>query len=77
MDCSAEDGVTIPAFLRRTPAQSGFEDALGECNAIRSWGFSHSELTSAGSLDPSSAMTLLITGSDFLMDGGVTAEVNS
>ena len=39
------EGVTVPAFLRRVHAQSGFDRALGECNAITSLGFGHRELT--------------------------------
>ena len=35
----------MAAFLRKAHAQSGFKGALGECNAITSHGFGHSELT--------------------------------
>jgi hypothetical protein len=38
-DCSAAKAVTVLAFLWRAHAQSGFEEPLGECNAITKRGF--------------------------------------
>jgi hypothetical protein len=35
----------VAAFLWRAHAQSGFTESLGECNAIKSWGFGERDLT--------------------------------
>ena len=50
-DCPTAWGATIRVFLWRAHAQSGFNRSLGECNAIRSRGFGHSELTCVGILE--------------------------
>jgi hypothetical protein len=39
-DCSAENGVTVPAFLRRAHGQSGFNKGLRRMQCDRKSGFS-------------------------------------
>jgi len=36
-DCSGWSRVNVPPFLRRSESQSGFQDVVGECNAITRW----------------------------------------
>jgi hypothetical protein len=52
MDCSAAKSLTVLAFLWGAHAQSGFEKALGECNASKDRGFGQVELTFASTLEP-------------------------
>jgi hypothetical protein len=48
--CSAENGVTVPLFSGGHTRSPVSQRALGECKAIRSRGFNHSELTFVGIL---------------------------
>jgi len=58
-DCSGWSRVNVPPFLRRSEPQSGFEDVVGECNAITSSECGHGDLTLARILQPDSSSTTL------------------
>jgi hypothetical protein len=44
------EAAVFPAFLQRAIVQSGFNNRMGECNAIRTWEFGPSKLTFVGAL---------------------------
>jgi len=50
-DCSAANGVTVPAFLRRAHAQSGFKEGIRRMQCDQKLGIGDSELTFVGILE--------------------------